>query len=75
MDTGSGALVGMSILPSGQIDDATTDDDDTLSNEQMIDNPGGISLVAVTRKVSSTFARFSLWHIYINPLSPLSGNG
>ncbi len=57
MDLGSGSLVGMSILPSGKIDDESTDDEATPSGDEMIDTPGGISLVAVTRKVSSMFLR------------------
>lgn len=54
MDIGSGSLVGMSVLPSGKIDDESTDDE-VASSDETIDTPGGISLVAVTRKVSSTF--------------------
>lgn len=55
MDIGSGSLVGMSVLPSGKIDEESTDDEVAPSSDEMIDTPGGISLVAVTRKVSSTF--------------------
>lgn len=47
--------MGMSVLPSGKIDDESTDDE-VASSDETIDTPGGISLVAVTRKVSSTFS-------------------
>jgi len=50
MDIGSGSLVGMSVLPSGKIDEESTDDEVAPSSDETIDTPWGISLVAVTRK-------------------------
>lgn len=54
MDIGSGSYVGMRVLPSGAFASETEDEEIGSEEEEPINGPRGTSLVAITKKVSST---------------------
>ena len=60
MDIGSGSYVGMRMLPSGAFASDTEDEEVGAEEEEPINGPRGTSLVAITKKVSSTSSTIAI---------------